>query len=127
MPVAQQFLRFSFFGALVNLLGFFLYLTLNSIYVAPKSFMTLAYITTVGCSFYLNKKYTFKHKGNIQQTTARYFFIYTLGYILNWILLFAFVDMFKFDYLIVQAAAIILWSCLSFLFSKFLVFQTLKD
>jgi putative flippase GtrA len=85
--------------------------------------MTLVYIIGVFIGFVANRKWTFVHRGNSTQTAVRYAVAYLFGYLLNFAILFTFVDRLGYAHQWVQAVGIIVVAGFLFIVFKYYVFR----
>lgn len=120
-----QLFRYGLVGFSSNLTAYFVYLIITNWGIEPKKAMTMVYILGVFISFVGNRKWTFQHHGDNRRTIARYVVAHLLGYLLNWLILFIFVDFLGFAHQWVQAVAIIVVA--SFLFVVFQHFVFTKN
>jgi len=117
-----QMVRFAVVGVTSNVLLYLLYLLLTSAGLGYKVSMTLLYFLAVLQTFLGNRAWTFRHIGDMQRSLVRYFSSYAIGYLLNFVLLYVFVDRFGLAHQWVQAGAIIGIALLLFLLQKYWVF-----
>lgn len=122
LKAARQVLSYALIGGLTNLFGYTLYLLLTSLGNTPKLTMSILYAGGVIISFYANRKFTFRHGGNIGAAGARFILAYLLGYLLNLLLLVMLVDWLGFAHQLVQAVAIIVVAMFLFVLSRIFVF-----
>ena len=101
---------------------FYLILTTTDIGLGHKVAMSLLYLVGMLQTFVFNKRWTFSHRGDIRNSTLRYFAVYATGYFLNLALLHIFVDKLGWSHEIVQGLAIIGIAMLLFLAQKYWVF-----
>lgn len=118
-----QLIKYIAVGIFLNAIGFGLYLIITSYVNAPKTIMTLLYVSSAFLSFFLNKKLTFKYSGDYFQGLKRYMFLQIFGYSLNFLILYIFVDNLNIQHQKVQAASILIVALSSFLISKMYVFN----
>lgn len=120
--VRLQFLRYAVVGVVSNMLLYLLYLALTATVIGPKVAMSVVYATGVAQTFLLNKHWTFSYRGNVAVSMLRYMITYVIGYLINLILLFCFVDVFGWSHRIVQAGAIFFVAVTLFLLLRYWVF-----
>lgn len=116
----HQFYRYALAGILTNILGYVAYIFLTYLWGAPKVTMTTLYLVGVLTTFFINRRFTFLHDGNIGATGVRYLLVQVLGYLLNLFLLVIFVDWLGLPHQIVQATAMLVVAI--FLFSMLRIF-----
>lgn len=84
--------------------------------------MSLLYFAGTLLGYILNKNYTFKRKDYRKLEFAKYFISYSMGYLLNLIILFYFVDLLSFPHQFVQLFATLIVAIFIFLLLRFFVF-----
>lgn len=119
-----QLFRYGLVGLSSNLTAYLVYLFITDVGVEPKVAMTLVYVLGVVIGFAGNRKWTFQHSGDNTRTIARYVAAHLSGYLLNWLILFSFVDRLGYAHQWVQAVAIIVVAGFLFVVFKHLVFIT---
>lgn len=117
-----QLFRYGLVGLGSNLAAYLVYLFITNWGVKPKAAMTLVYILGVVVGFAGNRKWTFQHGGDSLRTILKYMAAHFSGYLLNWLILYYFVDQLGYAHQWVQAIAIIVVACFLFLIFKYLVF-----
>ena len=75
-------------------------------------------------SFYLNKKWSFNHKGHIAKSVVRFLIAYIACYLLNVGALKFFNEYLGYSHLIVQAFAVCIFALLLFMAQKYWIFRT---
>ncbi|MFA7239950.1 MAG: GtrA family protein [Sulfuricellaceae bacterium] len=118
-----QLVRYGLVGVASNLAIYSIYLLVTYLGVEPKKAMTLLYIVGAFIGFFGNKRWTFSHNGNFNQSVVRYAISHLLGYLLNFFILFTFVDRLGYAHQVVQAVAIIIVAGFLFVLLKFYVFS----
>lgn len=119
-----QLFRYGLVGFSSNLTAYFVYLLITNWGIEPKKAMTLVYVLGVFISFAGNRKWTFQHNGDNTRTIARYVVAHLSGYLLNWLILFSFVDFLGYAHQWVQAVAIFVVAGFLFVVFKHFVFIT---
>jgi len=119
----KQFLRYAVVGLVSNLLLFLAYLLITQRGVGHKTTMTLLYAAGVSLTFAFNRNWTFSHQGLVTKAFISYVSIYALGYILNLMVLYLFVDRFGYRHQWVQGSMIVILALMLFTLQKFLVFR----
>lgn len=84
--------------------------------------MTLVYVVGASIGFVANRKWTFTHRGLFFSTALRYGLAHLSGYVLNFLILFTFVDRLGYAHQWVQAVAIIIVAAFLFIVFKYIVF-----
>jgi putative flippase GtrA len=118
----KQLLRYGLVGVVSNLIIYSFYLFITYIGIEPKRAMTLVYIIGASIGFVGNRRWTFDHGGNISSAALRYFLTHIFGYMINFLIIFTFVDILGYAHQLVQAAAVIIVAGLLFFLFKYFVF-----
>lgn len=118
----HQFISYAFIGLVSNFLGFGCYYVLTYLFSSPKLTMTLLYSIGSIVSFFANRRFTFKHSGQIGVSGIRFVLVQFLGYLLNLSLLLLFVDYLGYKHQMVQAIAIFVVAIFLFVLSRYFVF-----
>jgi len=122
-PAQRQFARFAVVGVLSNLSLYGIYILLTRASLQPQVAMSITYLGGVLLAFFLNRYWTFAHRGNNQSALTRYVVVYACGYIINYLMLSTLVDDFGYPHEIVQACLILLLAVGFFLAQKYWVFK----
>lgn len=118
-----QLIRYGLVGVASNAAIYFVYLLITYLGVEPKIAMTLVYVIGASIGFIGNRKWTFTHRGDSSSAALRYFLAHIFGYLLNFLILFSFVDRLGYAHQWVQAAAIIIVAGFLFIVFKYFVFR----
>ena len=121
-----QFTRYSFVGLATNLVLYLLYLLLTEWGMGYKSAMSLLYALGVFTTFIFNRNWSFRDDGGLSITLFRYLVAYLSGYVINFSVLFLFVDMHGLSHQWVQGVMIFSLAIYLFLLQKFWVFRDSK-
>ena len=119
----RQLIPYGLVGVVSNLTIYFVYLLITYLGVEPKTAMTLVYIIGALIGYIGNRKWTFAHHGNFTSAALRYVSAHFFGYLLNYMILFVFVDRFGYAHQWVQAVAIIIVASFLFIVFKYFVFR----
>lgn len=119
----QQLIRYGLVGMASNAAIYLVYLLITHLGMGSKSAMTLVYFVGASIGFIGNRKWTFAHRGDSSSAALRYVLAHTLGYMLNFLILYVFVDRFGYAHQWVQAAAIIIVAGFLFVIFKYFVFN----
>ena len=119
----QQLIRYGVVGVVSNAAIYFIYLLITYLGVEPKTAMTLVYIIGASIGFIGNRKWTFAHRGDSSRAALRYVLAHLFGYLLNFLILFTFVDRLGYAHQWVQAVAIIIVAGFLFIVFKYFVFR----
>ena len=118
-----QLIRYGLVGVVSNTAIYFVYLLITYLGLEPKTAMTLVYIVGAIIGFIGNRKWTFAHRGNSSSAALRYVLAHLSGYLLNFLILFTFVDRLGYAHQWVQAAAIMIVAGFLFIILKYFVFR----
>jgi putative flippase GtrA len=116
--------RYGIVGLLSNAVGFLLYLGITAAGMEPKLAMTVLYAVGVAQTFFFNKRWSFRHGGTHGPAFVRYCLSYVLGYLINLVALFIFVDQLGYPHQIVQGVLVLSLAVMLFLLQKFWVFRS---
>ena len=119
----QQLIRYGLVGVVSNAVIYFVYLLITYFGVESKTAMTLVYIIGASIGFIGNRKWTFTHSGASSSAALRYVLAHLLGYLLNLLILFTFVDRFGYAHQLIQAMAIVIVAGFLFIVFKYFVFR----
>lgn len=122
----KQFLTYGVVGLGLNLLLYCLYLVIVMLGADPKFSMTLVYMVGVVLGFYSHRKITFLHTGSLTKSMIRFLIAHGIGYLINLVCLFIFVDQFGFAHQLIQALSIFIVALYLFVIFKFWVFPEVK-
>ena len=103
--------------------GFLLYVLFTTLGVSPILTITLFYPVYIGLAFYLNKTWSFSHKGRISTSAIRYLIAYVGCYVLNVSMLKYFSGYLGFSPVLIQAIAVVVIVPLLFITQKLWVFR----
>ena len=119
----RQLIRYGLVGVASNAAIYFIYLLITYLGVEPKTAMTLVYIIGASIGFIGNRKWTFAHRGDASGAALRYVLAHLFGYLLNFLILFTFVDRLGYAHQWVQAVAILIVAGFLFIVFKYFVFR----
>jgi putative flippase GtrA len=119
----QQLLRYGIVGVASNASMYGVYLLLTYWGIEPKTAMTMVYLFGATLGFFGNKQWTFAHRGDAKRAMLRYVVAHSVGYMLNFLLLYTFVDRLGYPHQWVQAAAIGVVAACLFVIFKYFVFR----
>ena len=119
----NQLISYAIIGVVSNISGYLIYLLLTFFFVGPKMAMTAVYLTSAIIGFLGNQRWTFSHNGRVLPTIVKYVLAQSLGYSINFVILFIFVDRMSYPHQLVQAIAIGVVAIFLFLFLKKIVFS----
>ena len=119
----KQLARYGILGTINNIFGYILYLLLTNFGLTPKLTMTMLYGVGMFVGFFYVKRFIFPCVGSVIYIGIRYVVAHFSGYILNFFILFLFVDVMKYPHQLIQALSIIMVAGFLFLVFKFYVFR----
>ena len=122
MNELPTFFRVVAVGLLSNGAGYLIYLLLTSFGVDPKLAMSVLYAVGTCIGFFGNRTWSFGHTGTLAPAVLRYAATYLVGYAINWMMLYVFVDRLGYPHPLVQAAAIAVLAVYLFLGLRHFVF-----
>ena len=118
-----QLIRYGLVGVVSNTAIYVVYLLITYLGVEPKTSMTLVYVIGASIGFIGNRKWAFAHRGDSTRAALRYVLTHLFGYLLNFLILFTFVDRLGYAHQWVQAVAIIIVAGFLFIEFKYFVFR----
>jgi putative flippase GtrA len=119
----RQFIRYAVVGVATNGTGYLLFYLLTTLGLSPVVTISIIYPTHLVVAFFLNKRWSFAHRGKVNMTAVKYLIAYGACYLINVGILELFADYLGFSHLIVQACAIVLLACLLFAVQRYWVFR----
>ncbi len=119
----SQFFRYALVGVSQNAVGYLLYLLITWFGVDPKLTITILYPVGFFLSYLGNKKWTFTHAGNHGSAIFKFTLVHVIGYSINILMLYVFVDIYGFKHQYVQIAAIFILVFYFFVALKLYVFS----
>jgi len=122
-----QLPRYAFVGIVSNLAGYLVYLLVTYLGATPKLTMTLLYGIGAAISFSGNRRFTFSDKGRVVGSGIRYAMAQLLGYLLNFLILWIFVDKLGQPHQLVQFVAIFVVAGFLFASLKLFVFRDARN
>jgi putative flippase GtrA len=118
----KQLVRYAVVGVVTNALGYLVYLGVTWVGLGPKLAVSLLYGAGVTASFLGNRRWTFRHQGDLASGGVRFVVAHATGYLLNLALLLVFVDRIGWPHQLVQAAAILVVAAYLFVLMRVFVF-----
>ena len=115
--------RYGLVGVASNFTIYLLYLLITYFGVEPKTAMTIVYIVGMSIGFIGHRKWTFAHRGNFGGAALRYLLAHLCGYLINFVILFTFVDRLGYPHQWVQAVAVLIVAGFLFIVFKYFVFS----
>lgn len=122
-----QLIRFGLVGLISNLVIYMMYLAITYAGAEHKLAMTLLFAVGTLQTFFFNKQWTFKHRGNLQQALVKYVVIYGIAYLLNLLALFFLVDHIGYPHQLVQGVTVFALALMLFITLRHWVFANSRD
>ena len=119
-----KFLKYSFVGCICTLIYFLtVFVFIEGLHMDPVFGSALSFILMTIASFFLNVKYTF---GSIitGQKAFRFMTVSTIGFILNFLLMFIIVHIFDLHYFVGEVVTIMVIPAVNFLLNNYWTFQS---
>lgn len=122
-----QLIRYGVIGLLHNSCGYIFYLLATFLGAPPMLVVGLMYPLATILSFIGNKQWTFDFQGGAGSSFMRFVIVQVMGYFMNLLLLFYFVEQLNYPHQLVQAVAIFVVAAFLFVALKFFVFSSISD
>lgn len=122
-----QMIRYALVGFASNAAIYLIYLLITYLGMEAKSAMTLVYVFGAYIGFIGNRKWTFRHRGAASTAAMRYVLAHLCGYLMNFLILYIFVDRLGCAHQWVQAAAIVIVAAFLFVGFKYFVFKKISS
>ena len=123
MKLPREFIRYGIVGTATNTAGYVLFVLFTALGVSPVLTISIFYPFFLMLAFYLNKKWSFNHQGDISKSVVKSLIAYFSCYVLNVAALKFFNEYLGYSHLIVQAIAICVLAILLFTAQKFWIFK----
>jgi putative flippase GtrA len=108
LPDTRRLLLYGLVGVTSNGVAFVLYIVLVDFAgIRPVLSMTTVYAAAMTVGFWGNRHLTFAHGGSVLGTFPRYLIVYSLGYLLNLIIILVGVDHLHYSHVWTQAFAVV--------------------
>ena len=120
----NELVRYGLVGISLNSLMYLAYLILTSLYLSPYYALLFLYPLGVLIGFLGHRRISFKKSSNCYNffELLKYIFIYILGFLLNSLLLYVFVEEIGYSHQLVQLVSIFVVAAFIFVSLKFFVF-----
>ena len=115
-------IRYGVVGLCTNAVGYLLYLGVTWLGIGPKTSMSVLYAIGATIGFVSNRRWVFAHDEKALISMVRYWIAHTVGYGINFALLYSLVDVLGYPHRLVQATAIFVVSGCLFMMFHFFVF-----
>ncbi|MFZ4289097.1 GtrA family protein [Variovorax sp. HJSM1_2] len=119
-----QLLSYALVGLLSNMAGYFVYLIITHFGVGPKVTMTVLYFLGAYIGFWGNRRITFKHEDRGMAVGFRYMLAHSVGYLMNFMLLYVLVDRLGYPHQLAQAFSIVVVAVFLFVSFRYFVFPS---
>nr|WP_240758506.1 GtrA family protein [Lysinibacillus sp. SGAir0095] len=117
-------MRYSLVGCISTLIYFLsVFVFIEGLHMDPVLGSAVSFIIMTIVSFFLNVKYTFG-SSITQQKALRFMTVSTIGFILNFLLMFVIVHIFDFHYFIGELVTILVIPVVNFLLNNYWTFQS---
>ena len=110
-------------GVINNLAWFSVYLLVTYLGVDPKLAMAVLYFLGATMSYVGNRRWSFRHEGQVSTSFAKYVVAHIGGIAINYAMLVVFVDRMGYPHQLVQGLAIFVVAAYLFVAMKLLVFK----
>ncbi len=114
--------RFGVVGLATSAIGYIIYLLITYFGVSPILTMSLMYLIGTILSFIGNKKFVFQDIRSSRKTLLQFAFIYFLGYLINYLLLWYGTGQWGYSHQVVQGVAILIVAGFTFICLRLFVF-----
>lgn len=122
--VFAKFIKYSLVGCISTVIYFLsVYIFIEGFYMDPVLGSALSFIIMTIASFFLNVKYTFNSMIT-RQKAMRFMMVSSIGFFLNFILMFIIVHVFAYHYFIGELVTILVIPIVNFLLNNYWTFQT---
>ena len=118
----RQLAKYACMGLLVNSVAYGVYLLLTWIGMGHKTVMTIVFVGAVTSSYLANKRFTFRHPGDLTRTYAKFWIMYGGCYLFNLTTMYVASDVLGYKHQFVQLALIFFDAPVLFLIQKLWVF-----
>lgn len=123
----SQLIKYGLVGGAVNVVGYILYLFLSDfLKIEPKLSMSILYFIGVFLGYVGHKEITFSHKSGFRKSGVKFISVHLIGYFIDLLLLYVFVDLYDYPHQYIQAIAIVIVAGFLFFGFKFFVFAVSK-
>ena len=120
--IGRQLMAYAAIGVSVNAALYSVFVFLSHSLMAPRSAMTVIYCAGILISFTLNRRFTFRFRGDNGSALLRYVCAYAIGYTINFVGLWLLVDQYGIAHEIAQGAIMLLLVVVLFLLLRYWVF-----
>lgn len=119
-PAAAKFIVVGLANNAVTFGGFIILTLLG---VGPFAAMTVTYVVGLAITFAGNRNWTFRHRGGVGSSSARFLAVYGIGYFLNLLVLWVLISLAGVPQIPAQLAAIIVLAIFTFILMRLWVFS----
>jgi len=117
--INREFIRFVFFGGVNTLLGYFIYVILL-IFLSYKVSFTIAYVSSIFISYYLNSKFVFNRQVSLKKALM-YPSVYLIQYLTCMLLLHIFVEILNLSKFIAPILVVLLTVPVTYFLSRSII------
>jgi putative flippase GtrA len=118
----MQLFRYGLVGIATNAIGYCIYLLITSQGIPPKISVSILYPVSIAIAYLSHGKWTFKSGPVTFRSFWRFVLAYLLGYLINILLLFCFVDVMGYPHQLIQLAAIFVVALQLYMTLKYFVY-----
>ncbi len=121
-----QIIRYYTVGALINFVGYFLFIIFLRAGINYKVAATLVYVLSAIISFWLNRKFVFESSNTFKSSFLKLILMLIIGCFINIFILFVFVDKFNLDSRIAILFSIVIVSLFFYGFNKYIIHRDIN-
>ena len=122
-PVLKRLVKFGFVGVLASIVFYLLLWVMVELLDIPVLIATsIAFILVIIENYILHHRWTFRSNKAHKKTFPRFVLMSILGFAINWYVMYEGVELLAINYLLVQAAAIVLVSTWNIVISHIMIF-----
>jgi putative flippase GtrA len=124
MSSFNQIIKYSSVGIITNIMGYILYIGIaNIIGLNPPIAAIISGFMVIGVSYYLNKRFSFQHRGEEINLAIKYYILYLSAILLHSFIILIFSNILGFAHEIIAGISLIIISCSLFLIQKNFLFN----
>lgn len=124
MSSFNQIIKYSSVGIITNIMGYILYIGIaNFIGLNPPIAAIISGFMVIGVSYYLNKRFSFQHRGKEINLAIKYYILYLSAILLHSFIILIFSNILGFAHEIIAGISLIIISCSLFLIQKNFLFN----
>lgn len=124
MEFFQKFIKYSFVGCISTIIYFLsVFVLVEQFHFDPVLSSAIAFIIMTIASFFMNVRFTFGSNVTYQKL-LRFLIVSTIGFILNFLLMFLIVHILSYHYLVGELVTILVIPIVNFLLNNYWTFQS---